>query len=115
VLIGQSSAPGRFSRAVLNSLPGPPQEIVNVDLVAEDRIDLPHWPALEQDCVAILSVCAHLAQPLETADAWLVHDPRSEMEQPQMILRIGYGSPIPAGAPRRPVTEAVESLETGQD
>jgi hypothetical protein len=34
--------------------------------------------------------------PLETADAWLVRDPRSETEQPQMILRIGYGLPLPA-------------------
>jgi hypothetical protein len=37
------------------------------------------------------------------------------MEQPQMILRIGYGLPIPAGAPRRPVTDVAEWLETGED
>jgi hypothetical protein len=61
-----------------------------------------------------ISVCP-LTQPLETADAWLVRDPWSEMEQPQMILRIGYGLPIPARAPRRPVTEVAEWLETGQD
>ena len=64
--------------------------------------------------MAILSVCP-LTQPLETADPWLVRDPRSEMEQPQIILRIGYGSPIPAGAPRRAVTDVAEWLETGQD
>ena len=46
----------KVSQAVVDSLPGPPHEIVNVDLVAEDGVDLPHWPALEQDCVAI--VCA---------------------------------------------------------
>ena len=39
----------QVSQAVLNSLRGPLQEIVNVDPVAEDRIDLFHWPALEQD------------------------------------------------------------------
>jgi nitroreductase len=46
-----------------------------------------------------------LTQPLETADAWLVRDPRSGTEQPQMILRIGYGLPVPPGAPRRPVSD----------
>jgi hypothetical protein len=53
--------------------------------------------------------------PLETADAWLVRDPRSEMEQPQMILRIGYGPPPPPGPPRRPVTDVAEWLETGEE
>jgi len=48
-----------------------------------------------------------LTQPLETADAWLVRDPRSGSEQPQMILRIGYGLPVPA-TPRRPIAEALE-------
>ena len=46
-------------------------------------------------------------------NAWLVRDPRSETEQPQIILRIGYGSPIPEL--RRPVTDVAEWLETGQD
>src|SRR5216683_7101861 len=45
---------------------------------------------------------APLTQPLETADAWLVRDPRAGVEQPQMILRLGYGLPVPA-TPRRPV------------
>jgi hypothetical protein len=44
-----------------------------------------------------------LTQPLETKDAWLVRDPRAGTEQPQMILRLGYGLPIPP-APRRPVS-----------
>ena len=48
-----------------------------------------------------------LTQPLETADAWLVRDPRSEREEPQMILRIGYGRPVPP-TPRRPVTEVLD-------
>ena len=48
-------------------------------------------------------------------NAWLVRDPRSETEQPQIILRIGYGSLIPAGAPRRTVTDVAEWLETAQD
>jgi len=47
-----------------------------------------------------------LTQPLETADAWLVRDPRSGHEQPQMILRIGYGLPVPS-APRRPVSQVL--------
>jgi nitroreductase len=52
--------------------------------------------------------CCPLTQPLETADAWLVRDPRSGTEQPQMILRIGYGPPIPAGAPRRPASDVID-------
>jgi len=48
-----------------------------------------------------------LTQPLETADAWLVRDPRSAIEQPQMILRMGYGLPVPA-TPRRPVADVLE-------
>jgi hypothetical protein len=43
----------QVSQAVLYSLPGPPHKIINVDLVAEDGVDLPHRPALEQNCVAI--------------------------------------------------------------
>jgi nitroreductase len=50
-----------------------------------------------------------LTQPLETPDAWLVRDPRSGVEQPQMILRIGYGLPIPPGAPRRPVADVLDA------
>jgi nitroreductase len=48
-----------------------------------------------------------LTQPLETADAWQVRDPRSGCEQPQMILRIGYGLPVPA-APRRPLADMLD-------
>jgi len=51
-----------------------------------------------------------LTQPLETADAWLVRDPRSGSEQPQMILRIGYGSAVP-GTPRRPVREVLDETD----
>jgi len=47
-----------------------------------------------------------LTQPLETADAWLVRDPRSGHEQPQMVLRVGYGLPVPA-TPRRPVSQVL--------
>jgi nitroreductase len=49
-----------------------------------------------------------LTQPLETADAWLARDPRSGIEEPQMILRLGYGRPVPP-TPRRPVREVLES------
>ena len=48
-----------------------------------------------------------LTQPLETAGAWLVRDPRSGREEPQMILRLGYGLPVPP-TPRRPVPEVLD-------
>jgi nitroreductase len=48
-----------------------------------------------------------LTPPLETADAWLVRDPRSGREEPQMILRLGYGLPVPP-TPRRPVLEVLD-------
>jgi nitroreductase len=51
-----------------------------------------------------------LTQPLETADAWLVRDPREGMEQPQMILRLGYGLPVSA-APRRPVIDVLDEQQ----
>lgn len=54
-----------------------------------------------------------LTQPLETADAWLVRDPRTGTEQPQMILRIGYGLTVPP-APRRPVSEVLDESQAGQ-
>jgi nitroreductase len=55
-----------------------------------------------------------LTQPLETADAWLVRDPRSGSEWPQMILRVGYGLPVP-GTPRRPISEILENAEPSED
>ena len=55
-----------------------------------------------------------LTQPLETADAWLVRDPRSRSEQPQMILRIGYGLPVQP-TPRRPVPEVLDEPQPGED
>jgi nitroreductase len=48
-----------------------------------------------------------LTQPLETADAWMVRDPHVGGETPQMILRIGYGLPVPA-TPRRPVSDVLD-------
>jgi nitroreductase len=54
---------------------------------------------------------APLTQPLETADAWLVRDPRAGVEQPQMILRLGYGLPVPA-SPRRPVSDVVDEPDS---
>lgn len=61
-----------------------------------------------------ISVCP-LTHPLETAEAWLVRDPRTGAGQPQMILRIGYGLPLPAGAPRRPVTDVIDEPQAGGD
>jgi hypothetical protein len=49
-----------------------------------------------------------LTQPLETADAWLVRDPRSGIGHPQMILRLGYGLPVPRSA-RRPVSDVLDT------
>jgi hypothetical protein len=48
-----------------------------------------------------------LTQPLETRDAWLVRDPAAGHGWPQLILRIGYGLPVPA-SPRRPVRDVLE-------
>jgi len=48
-----------------------------------------------------------LTQPLETPDAWLARDSRSGPEEPQVILRMGYGLPVPATA-RRPVSEVLD-------
>ena len=55
-----------------------------------------------------------LTQPLETADAWLVRDPCSAGEKPQMILRLGYGLPVPA-SPRRPISEVLGEPGPGLD
>jgi nitroreductase len=61
-----------------------------------------------------IAVCP-LTQPLESADAWQVRDPRSAAEQPLMILRIGYGLPLAPGAPRRPIAEVIDRPRTGRD
>ena len=61
-----------------------------------------------------IAVCP-LTQSLETAEAWLVRDPRSAAGQPQMILRIGYGLPLRPGAPRRPVAEVIDQPHTRND
>ena len=54
---------------------------------------------------------APLTQPLETGGAWQVRDPRSGIEYPQMILRLGYGLPAPR-APRRPVSDVLDDPRT---
>ena len=51
---------------------------------------------------------APITLPLETGDAWQVRDPRSGIEYPQMVLRIGYGLPVPR-APRRPVSDVLDN------
>jgi hypothetical protein len=53
-----------------------------------------------------------LTQPLETADAWLVRDPRAGIEYPQMILRLGYGLPV-SRSPRRPVSDVLDTPPAG--
>ena len=52
-----------------------------------------------------------LTQPLETSDAWLVRDSRSGIEQPQMIVRIGYATPVPP-TPRRPIGDILDEPES---
>ena len=54
-----------------------------------------------------------LTQPLETHDAWLVRDPDTGSGWPQLILRIGYGLPVPA-SPRRPVHDVLETPPRGK-
>jgi len=56
-----------------------------------------------------------LTQPLETAGAWQVRDPRSAAGQPQMILRIGYGLPLPPGAPRLPAADVIDQPQIQGD
>ncbi len=51
-----------------------------------------------------------LTQALETADAWLVRDPASDIEHPQMVLRLGYSRAAQA-SPRRPVSEVAPELK----
>ncbi len=53
-----------------------------------------------------ISLCP-LTQPLETADAWLVRDPRSGHEEPQMIMRMGYGPSVRTTTPRRAIADVV--------
>jgi nitroreductase len=86
-----------------------------IELYAEPARALPHSDpagrAIHIACGAALlnlrlAAASPLTQPLETADAWLVRDPRSGHEQPQMILRIGYGLPVPP-TPRRPVSQVL--------
>ena len=54
-----------------------------------------------------------LTQPLETSDTWQVRDPVSGRGTPQLILRIGYGLPVPA-TPRRPVSEVLDASAPGK-
>ena len=46
-------------------------------------------------------------QPVELPDVrWLLRSPLTGVGQAQMVLRIGYGPPIPL-TPRRPLDEVV--------
>ncbi len=59
-----------------------------------------------------ISLCP-LTQPLEAGSGWLVRDARSGSEEPQMILRMGYGLPVTAAAPRRPVADVIDWIPAG--
>src|SRR5215469_5764694 len=54
-----------------------------------------------------------LTQPLETSSSWLVRDARSGAEEPQMILRLGYGLPVTTGSPRRGLADVVDWVDAG--
>jgi nitroreductase len=105
-------APGRHHPARYATFESRPQL-----LVLSVRADMPvGWltagQALER--VWLTATCRDLSlcpvtQPLETADAWLVADPRSGYEEPQMIMRMGYGPPGPAKTPRRAVTDVMNA------
>jgi len=69
------------------------------------------WLTATSRCISV----SPLTQPLETPDAWQVRDPREAAGQPQMILRIGYGLPVPPGAPRRPVGDVIDDPAPGCD
>jgi hypothetical protein len=48
-------------------------------------------------------------QPLEQPDLrWLVRSPVTGRGHTQMILRLGYGVPVPA-TPRRPISQVLRS------
>ncbi|MGE5292053.1 MAG: Acg family FMN-binding oxidoreductase [Micromonosporaceae bacterium] len=49
-----------------------------------------------------------LTQALETADAWLVRDPGSGIEHPQIVLRLGYESSKAKATPRRPISDVLD-------
>jgi nitroreductase len=49
-----------------------------------------------------------LTQPMERGAAWLVSEPRAGNEEPQIIMRMGYGLPVTVAAPRRPLADVVE-------
>jgi nitroreductase len=51
-------------------------------------------------------------QPLEQSDLrWLVRSPQTGLGHSQMLLRIGYGVPVPM-TPRRPLSDVRRSLRT---
>ncbi len=53
-------------------------------------------------------------QPLEQQDLrWLVRSPLTGAGHTQMIVRLGYGVPVPA-TPRRPVTQVIRTAGAGQ-
>jgi hypothetical protein len=50
-----------------------------------------------------------LTQAVEHADLrWLIRDPLSGWSEPQVVLRLGYGTEVPP-TPRRPAAEFVET------
>jgi nitroreductase len=56
-----------------------------------------------------------LTQALETADAWLVRDPGSGIEYPQIVLRLGYASSKDRATPRRPIGDVLDDRGTKGD
>ena len=56
-----------------------------------------------------------LTKPLEVPDAWLVRDPHTGIEQPQMIVRLGYAPRWDAGSAGggRPGQQGLSPLRAG--
>lgn len=56
-------------------------------------------------------VASFMNQPLEDGDLrWQVRSPQTGVGHSQMLMRIGYGVPVPP-TPRRPVAEVARRLE----
>jgi hypothetical protein len=104
--LAQRAAGGRDTEGIPDSALGrrAPDSLTPVRDFAPGRPAPQRVPLTATDHAIAVSP---LTQPLETADAWLVRDPRTGSDPPQMTLRIGYGLPV-SPAPRRPVAEILD-------
>jgi nitroreductase len=85
--------------------------IAVLSTISDQRVD---WVragmALERALLVLTRAgvsASFMNQPVELPDVrWLLRSPLTGLGQAQMVLRIGYGPPVPP-APRRPLTEVV--------